>query len=137
MADFASDLKQRFIWAMDLSLESYEVLADGKSFVRSDQDERAIGIFENLGNSVDDISPKLIEAAEAFRSRLPDAFERTLSRALQAVGIEPDPETAADFVEALLQSADRQLRDSLVPTAPSASVEPSRRRFHDQGSSKQ
>jgi hypothetical protein len=94
---------------MDLSLESYEVLADGRSFVRSDQDERAIGIFENLSNSVDDIPPPLIEAAEAFRSRLPDAFEKTLSRALQAIGIEPDPASAADFIQALLQSADRQL----------------------------
>lgn len=103
MADFASDLKQRFDWAMYLSLEAYEVLADGKSFVRSDRDERAIGIFENLRDSVDDIPPPLIEAAEALRSRAPDSFEMTLLNALQAVGTEPDPVSAADFVEVLIR----------------------------------
>jgi hypothetical protein len=107
MADFASDLKQRFIWAMDLSLEAYEVLADGRSFVRSDRDERAIGIFENLRDSVGGIPPPLIEAAESLRSRSPDAFEKTLSRTLQAVGIEPDPASATNFVEALIENAGR------------------------------
>jgi hypothetical protein len=90
-------------------LGAHEALADGRSFIRSDQDERAIAIFESLRDSVDDIPPPLLEAAEALRSRLPDTFEKTLSRALQAVGIEPDPASAADFVQALLQSAERQL----------------------------
>jgi hypothetical protein len=57
MTDFASDLRQRFVWAMDLCLESYEVLADGRSFVRSDQDESAIALFDNLHDSVVAIPP--------------------------------------------------------------------------------
>lgn len=101
MTDFASDLKQRFGWAMDARLEAYEVLADGRSFVRSDRDERAIGIFENLRDSVDDIPPPLIEAAEALRSGAPDLFEKTLSHALQAVGTETGLASATGFVEIL------------------------------------
>jgi hypothetical protein len=31
MIDLATDLKQRFDWAMYVSLEAYEVLPDGKS----------------------------------------------------------------------------------------------------------
>jgi hypothetical protein len=109
MADFASDLRQRFVWAMDLCLEAYEVLADGRSFVRSDQDERAIALFDNLNDSVVSIPSALIEAAEALRSRAPDLFEETLSRALRTVGTEPDPASAADFVEILNRAVQREL----------------------------
>jgi hypothetical protein len=109
MTDFASGLKERFDWAMYLSLEAYEVLADGRSFVRSDHDERAIGIFENLRDSVDAIAPPLVEAAEALRSGAPDLFEKTLSYALQAVGTEPGPASAADFVEILNRTVQREL----------------------------
>lgn len=45
MADVATDLKQRFDWAMDLCLEAHEVLPDGRSFERSYRDEREIGIW--------------------------------------------------------------------------------------------
>ena len=104
MTDFASDLKQRFVWAMDLCLESYEVLADGRSFERSDRDERAIGVFESLRNSVDDIPPSLVEAAEALRSRAPDSFETQLSQAMSAIGSgSSDPVNAAAFVKILVQ----------------------------------
>jgi hypothetical protein len=109
MTDFASDLRQRFVWATDLCLEAYEVLADGRSFVRSDRDERAIALFENLNDSVVSIPPALIEAAESLRSRAPDLFEETLSRALRAVGTEPDPASAADFVEILNRAVQREL----------------------------
>lgn len=111
MADIATDLKQRFGWAMDLSLESYEVLPDGKSFVRSDRDEHAIGIFKNLRDSVDNIPRPLIEAAEAFRVGASDIFEQTLSRALQAIGIEPDPVNATEFLSNLNDVAQPEQRD--------------------------
>jgi hypothetical protein len=45
----------------------------------------------------------LIEATEALRSRAPDLFEKTLSNALLAIGTEPDPASAADFVEVLIR----------------------------------
>ena len=112
MTDFASDLQQRFVWAMDVCLESYEVLADGRSFVRSDRDERAIGIFENLRRSVDDVPPPLIEAAKALRFRAPDLFEMTFSRALQAVGVEPGPASATDFVEILNRTVNMSAPDA-------------------------
>ena len=118
MIDFASDLKQRFGWAMDASLEAYEVLADGRSFVRSDRDELAIGIFENLRDSVDDIPAPLIEAAEALRSDAPDLFEKTLSHALQAIGTEPGPACAADFVEILNRTVKLELSSHVETNFP-------------------
>jgi hypothetical protein len=105
MSDFASDLKQRFGWAMDVCLESYEVLPDGRSFVRSDRDERAIELFENLRETVDAISPSLIEATENLRSAGPESFEKALARAIQAVGFGFLPTSATEFVEVLNRTA--------------------------------
>jgi hypothetical protein len=86
MIDLATDLKQRFDWAMYVSLEAYEVLPDGKSIARSDERERAIDIFENLHDSVDAIPPPLIKATEALRDARPDLFEKTLLHGLRVVG---------------------------------------------------
>ena len=43
------------------------MLPDGKSFERSDEDERLIGEFKNSFDSVDAIPASLIKAAEELR----------------------------------------------------------------------
>ena len=43
------------------------MLPDGKSFERSDEDERLIGVFKNSFVSVDAIGASLIKAAEELR----------------------------------------------------------------------
>jgi hypothetical protein len=48
MTDIASDLKERFDWAMYQSQEAYVVLPDGRPFERSDRGEYAIGVFKDL-----------------------------------------------------------------------------------------
>jgi hypothetical protein len=109
MTDFASDLKQRFDWAMDLSLESYEVLPDGKSFVRSDQDENAIEVFKSLLDTVGAIPPSLITAADELRAAAPELFEKLLERAIEKVGGDFFPTSAAEFVEVLNQTVQRDM----------------------------
>jgi hypothetical protein len=86
MIDFTNNLKQRFDWAVYVSLEAYEVLSHGKSFVRSDERERAIDLFENLHDSVDAVPPPLIRSSEALRDAVPDLFEKTLLHGLRVVG---------------------------------------------------
>jgi hypothetical protein len=107
MIDIAGDLKQRFGWAMDVCLESYEVLPDGRSFVRSDRDERAIELFRNLHDSVDAIPPALIEATEKLRSAGPELFEKALAHAVQIVGFGFLPTSATEFVEVLNRTVER------------------------------
>jgi hypothetical protein len=109
MTDFASDLRERFDWAMYLSLEAYEVLPDGKSFVRSDEDERAIGIFQTLRDSVNGIPPPLIAAAEELCAAAPELFEKTLGQGVQTVGREFFPTSATGFVEVLNRTAQRDM----------------------------
>jgi hypothetical protein len=101
MADIASDLKQQFEWAMDVCLEAHEVLPDGKSFVRSDEDENAIAVFESLLNSVDAIPSSLVVSTEKIRTALPELFEQTLALSVQAVKIGFVPTSATEFVETL------------------------------------
>ena len=43
------------------------MLPDGKSFERSDEDERLIAVFKNSFDSVDAIPASLIKAAEELR----------------------------------------------------------------------
>jgi hypothetical protein len=104
MADIATDLKQQFEWAMDLSLEAYEVLPDGKSFVRSDEDENAITLFKDLLNSVDAIPSSLIASTEKIRAAVPELFEKTLALSVQAVKAGFLPTSATEFVETLNQA---------------------------------
>ena len=106
----ATDLKQRFDWAMDVSLEAYEVLPDGRSFVRSDEDERAIGIFETLHDTVDVIPPSLITSAEELRATAPELFEKTLVHWIGMVGSDFSPANAAAFVEILNWTVQRDVR---------------------------
>jgi hypothetical protein len=98
MADIATDIKQRFAWAMDVCPEAYEVLPDGRSFERSDRDERAIGIFERLRNTVDAIPPSLIASAEQLRAVQPELFEKLLTQMIGTVGSTFSPANAAEFI---------------------------------------
>jgi hypothetical protein len=108
MIDFATDLKQRFDWAVYVSLEAYEVLPDGKSIVRSDERERAIDLFENLHDSVDAVPPPLIKAAEALRDAAPDLFEKALLHGLRVVGHNGFfPASATEFIEVLNRTIER------------------------------
>jgi hypothetical protein len=109
MPDVASDLKQRFEWAMYLSLEAYVVLPDGKSFERSNEDEYAIGVFKNLREAVDAVPPSLIEATEKLRAAAPEKFEEALVRAVQAVGFGFSPTSATEFIEVLNQTVQRDM----------------------------
>jgi len=105
MADIATDLKQRFDWAMDVCLEAYEVLPDGRSFERSDDDERAIGIFERLSDTVGAIPPSLIASAEQLRGVEPEAFEKLLTQRIGAIGSTFSPANATEFLAASISSA--------------------------------
>jgi hypothetical protein len=76
MSEFATELKERFEAGAYFCLEAYEVLPDGKSIVRSDDDERLIGVFETLRDSVDLIPPTLINTADQLRAAAPELFEK-------------------------------------------------------------
>jgi hypothetical protein len=99
MANVATDLKQRFDWAMDVCLEAYEVLPDGRSIERSDQDELAIEIFKRLGNTIDAIPPSLVASAEQIRAAQPELFEKLLTQVIGTVGSTFSPADATEFVD--------------------------------------
>jgi hypothetical protein len=120
-AMFASDLKERFDWALYLNLEAYEVLPDGRSFVRSDEAEREIGIFESLHGSVEKIPPALLATAEALRLTTPDLFEAALMRRVQLVGSDFSPVSATEFVEVLNRDVQSEGAHR-VSTEPSGSL---------------
>lgn len=103
----ADDLKERFDWALYLNLEAYELLPDGRSFVRSDEAEAAIGIFESLHGSVNEVPPALVEAAEALRLVAPGLFDAAFANRVQMVGSGFSPVSATEFVEALNQDVQR------------------------------
>jgi hypothetical protein len=105
MTDLAADLRQRFDWARDVCLEAYEVLPDGRSFERSDEDERAIGIFDRLIDTVVAIPQALIASAEQLRRANPEFFERRLEQVIGAVGAALTPADAAQFLDEVLHSA--------------------------------
>jgi hypothetical protein len=109
MTDIASDLKERFDWAMYHCLEAYTVLPDGKSIVRSDEDEQAIGVFKNLYDSVDAIPPTLIKTAEKLRTAVPEKFELTLVHGVQVVRCGYFPTSATEFVEFLNRTVQRDM----------------------------
>jgi hypothetical protein len=90
---------------MDLCLESYEVLPDGRSFARSDEDQRAIGIFENLLATLDAVPPSLIKTAEDQRAVSPRLFDEALELSLRAAAFGLFSASAPEFVEALTKVA--------------------------------
>jgi hypothetical protein len=101
MTDFATDLKKMFNATMFDRLEAYWVLPDGKSFDRSDEDTRAIGIFEVLLATVDAIPPALIEIADELRATDPDRTSDAFFRCLRSVGYGFSPASATEFIEEL------------------------------------
>jgi hypothetical protein len=109
MADVASDVRQRFVWAMDVCFEAYEVLPDGKSFVRSDEDQNAIEVFEKLRETVGAVPPSLTIAADEFRAVEPGLFEKLLARGIRRIGLGFSPTSATDFVEALNRTMQRRM----------------------------
>jgi hypothetical protein len=109
MIDLASDLKERFDWAMYQCQEAYVVLPDGKSFERSDEDERLIGVFKNLYDSVDAIPSSLIETAEQLRAAAPEFFEKYLVHGIRVIGPDFTPTSATEFVEVLNRTVQRDL----------------------------
>lgn len=109
MTDFATDLKTMFNATMFDRLEAYWVLPDGKSFDRSDEDERAIGIFEILLATVDAVPPPLIQLAEELRAAKPERFKGALSRGLGSVGYGFSPASATEFIEELNRAMQREM----------------------------
>ena len=74
-------------------------------FVRSDADECAIGLFDNLRNSVGAIPFSLVEATEELATAAPELFHKVLVRRVQMGG--PDfssPTSATEFAEILNQT---------------------------------
>jgi hypothetical protein len=106
MTDLADDLKERFDWAMYQCQEAYVVLPDGKSFERSDEDERLIAVFKNLFDSVDAIPSSLIETAEQLRAAAPELFEELLA---QAIEHNCSSTSATEFVEVLNRTVQRDM----------------------------
>jgi hypothetical protein len=82
-------------------------LPDGKSIIRSDEDEQAIGVFRNLYDSVALIPPNLIKTAEELRSVEPDLFELTLIYGIRTIGPKYIPADATEFVKILNNSVQR------------------------------
>jgi hypothetical protein len=109
MKDIPSELRERFDWAMYLSLEAYTVLPDGKSYVRSDEDEQAIGVFKNLRDSVAAIPPPLVKAAEDLHTAAPELFEITLIHGIRTIGPKFIPANATEFVEILNRTVQRDI----------------------------
>jgi hypothetical protein len=70
---------------------------------RTDEDEDAIPVFENLLNSVDAIPSSLIASTEKIRASMPELFEETLALSVQAVKIGFVPTSATEFVETVNQ----------------------------------
>jgi hypothetical protein len=97
------------------AFEAYTVLPDGKSFERSDEDERLIGVFEKLLDSVDAIPPSLIKAAEELRAAAPGLFEKLLEHGIRVIGPDFTPTSATEFVEVLNRTVQRDMAQARTP----------------------
>lgn len=110
MTDIASDLRERFDFAVLWFLEKYEVLSDGQTVTDlSDEDARAVDILNTLRDTVDSVPPLLIEATEALRDAAPDLFEMTLTHGVQVVGFGFVPTNATEFLEVLNRTIQRDM----------------------------
>jgi hypothetical protein len=110
MPDIATDLKERFDFAMLWFLEQYEVMPDGRSATDlSEKDAQAVDILEMLRDTVDAIPPSLIEATETLRDAQPDLFEKTLMHGVQSVGFGFSPTSTTEFLEVLNRTVQRDL----------------------------
>jgi hypothetical protein len=102
MTDIATDLRERFDFAIIWFYERSEVMSDGESDPDlSDEDAKAVKLLKALLDTVDTIPPPLIEASEKLRDAVPDLFERMLVHGEQVVGFGFAPTTATEFLEAL------------------------------------
>lgn len=86
---------------MDVCLEAYEVLADRRSFERSERDESAIDLFKSLAESAAAIPKFLITEADALRAASPEIFDKELARQIRLVGPDYAPASAIEFLEKL------------------------------------
>jgi hypothetical protein len=110
MTDIATDLRERFDFAMFWFLEQYEVLPDGQTVTDlSEENAKAVDILEMLGNTVDAIPPSLIKATETLRDAGPDLFEKTLIHGVQVVGFGFFPTSATEFLEVLNRTVQRDM----------------------------
>jgi hypothetical protein len=110
MTDIASDLRERFDFAIISFLERYEVPPDGQSVTDlSDEDSKAVELLKSLSDTVDAIPPSLIEGSETLRDTAPDLFEKMLTHGVQVVGFGFAPATATEFLEALNRTIQRDM----------------------------
>ena len=105
MTDIATDLRERFDFAIIWFLEQYEVLPDRQS----DQDSKAVELLNTLRDTVDAIPPLLIETTETLRDTTPDLFEKMLTHGVQVVGFGFAPTTATEFLEVLNRTIERDM----------------------------
>lgn len=110
MTDIATDLRERFDFAIIWFYERYEVLPDGETVTDlSDEDAKAVELLKALLDTVDTIPPTLIEASETLRDAAPDVFEKLLMHGVQVVGFGFAPTTATEFLEALNRTVQRDM----------------------------
>jgi hypothetical protein len=115
--DITTDLKGRFEFAKLHYLEKWEtdgVGPDGDVTpdIWTDDERKAIGLFEKLHDTVGVIPPSLIETAEKLRSVAPEVFEHTLVLGVQVVGFGFFASGATEFVEALNRTVQRDIADA-------------------------
>jgi hypothetical protein len=110
MTDIATDLTERFDFAIIWFYERYEVLPDGQSVTDlSVEDSKAVELLKTLSDTVGAIPPTLIEASEKLRDAAPDLFEKMLVHGVQVVGFGFAPTTATDFLETLNWTVQRDM----------------------------
>jgi hypothetical protein len=114
MIDVASDLTERFDFAVLWFLERYEVMPDEETATDlSDEDAKAVEVLKALHDSVDAIPPPLIKATEELRDSNPELFEKTLVHGVQVVGFGFSPNSATEFVEVLNRTVQRDTYRSI------------------------
>jgi hypothetical protein len=110
MTDIATDLRERFEFAIIWFYERSEVMSDGESDPDlSDDDAKAVELLKALLDTVDAIPPPLIKASETLRDATPDLFEKMLVHGVQVVGFGFAPATATEFLEALNRTVERDM----------------------------
>jgi hypothetical protein len=104
MQSFTEDLKRRF----DEAEVFYLSLADGPTFRDyTAEEDRMIGLFEGLLDTVESIPSAVLVDADKLRERLPKLFEEILEELMLRVGGEYagggyfEPSSAGAFVEKL------------------------------------
>jgi len=75
----------------------------------TDDEARAVKIFETLRETVDAIPPSLIKATEELRAAWPELFETNLVHGVQVVGFGCFPTSATEFVDALNRTVQRDM----------------------------